>query len=411
MARAVLEQLVLGASEADRGRKQSLSTTKKHSAGEFADLIKDKPKLVYSLSTKAENGLKTDKNLQNKRKLSEDEQLKVDGFKKRAEQSDAALESVMLASVINQPNPTPLVSLSDESELALLEEDDILGQEFVVPVVNIVAKPELPISESMETSALVVDSSLDFSDNIQENIIVSTNDKNSASFSGQQGSLVVSELSTQEQSLIQSMKSLKLTEGFSNDFGSNQNLNKAEETNSNQFVSNERSVVQNAGILLKSAAIENSQATKVQGVVVSEDVSKLITISSNLLLADDTRQGQSVLAKMNQSFQSESKMSSIIQGEPKLNLETQENFSGLEQDAGESSAKKHSLLDSFGGMLEVSSEDLFQVSFRENSLNLGAKNSLPKPDMQISLAVKEVLGVSSNAGKKGWCNILSVLSF
>ena len=263
----------------------------------------------------------------------------------------------------------------------------------------------------METSALVVDSSLDFSDNIQENIIVSTNDKNSASFSGQQGSLVVSELSTQEQSLIQSMKSLKLTEGFSNDFGSNQNLNKAEETNSNQFVSNERSVVQNAGILLKSAAIENSQATKVQGVVVSEDVSKLITISSNLLLADDTRQGQSVLAKMNQSFQSESKMSSIIQGEPKLNLETQENFSGLEQDAGESSAKKHSLLDSFGGMLEVSSEDLFQVSFRENSLNLGAKNSLPKPDMQISLAVKEVLGVSSNAGKKGWCNILSVLSF
>ncbi len=410
MATAVLEQVALGSSEADRGKKQSLSTTKNHGTGEFADLIKDRPKLIYSSPAKAESAQKTDKNLQNRQKLSESEQLKIVGLKRKLEEPDQALESMVVATMINQPSQIPLAPLSDESEFALLEEDDILGQEFAVPVINIITKaeddlsivatkPELVISESMGAE-VVVASSLASSDNIKENIVVTaTNDKDSVSLSGQD-SLVISELSAQEQSLIQSLKSFKLPEGFSNDFGSNKNLNRAQEANSNQFVSNERSVAQNAGILLKSAVVENSQPIKDPMMAVGDDVSNLIAISSNLLLADETRQGQSVLAKMNKNLESESKISSIIQDEPKLNLESQDNFSGLEQDAGESSAKKYSVLDSFGGTLEVNSEDLFQVSFRENTLNLGAKNLLPKPDMQISLAVKEVLSVSSNAGKK-----------
>ncbi|MEA0970590.1 putative flagellar hook-length control protein FliK [Candidatus Megaera venefica] len=410
MATAVLEQHALGSSEADRGKKQSLSTTKNHGAGEFADLIKDRPKLIYSSPAKAESAQKTDKNLQNRQKLSESEQLKIVGLKRKLEEPDQALESMVVATMINQPSQIPLAPLSDESEFALLGEDDILGQEFAVPVINIITKaeddlsmvitkPELVISESMGAE-VVVASSLASSDNIKENIVVAaTNDKDSVSLSGQD-SLIISELSSQEQSLIQSLKSFKLPEGFSNDFGSNKNLNRAQEENSNQFVSNERSVAQNAGILLKSAVVENSQPIKDPMMAVGEDVSNLIAISSNLLLADETRQGQSVLAKMNKNLESESKISSVIQDEPKLNLESQDNFSGLEQDAGESSAKKYSVLDSFGGTLEVNSEDLFQVSFRENTLNLGTKNLLPKPDMQISLAVKEVLSVSSNAGKK-----------
>ena len=412
MATAVLEQVALGSSEADRGKKQSLSTTKNHGAGEFADLIKDRPKLIYSSSAKTESAQKTDKNLQNRQKLSESEQLKIVGLKRKLEEPDQALESMVVATMINQPSQiplAPLAPLSDESEFALLEEDDILGQEFAVPVINIITKaeddlsivatkPELVISESMGAE-VVVASSLASSDNIKENIVVAaTNDKDSVS-SGQD-SLIISELSAQEQSLIQSLKSFKLPEGFSNDFGSNKNLNRAQEANSNQFVSNERSGAQNAGILLKSAVVENSQPIKDPMMAVGDDVSNLIAISSNLLLADETRQGQSVLAKMNKNFESESKISSIIQDESKLNLEAQDNFSGLEQDAGESSAKKYSVLDSFGGTLEVNSEELFQVSFRENTLNLGAKNLLPKPDMQISLAAKEVLSVSSNAGKK-----------
>ena len=410
MATAVLEQVALGSSEADRGKKQSLSTTKNHGAGEFADLVKDRPKLIYSSPAKAESAQKTDKNLQNRQKLSESEQLKIVGLKRKLEEPDQALESMVVATMINQPSQIPLAPLSDESEFALLGEDDILGQEFAVPVINIITKaeddlsmvatkPELVISESMGAE-VVVASSLASSDNIKENIVVAaTNDKDSVSLSGQD-SLIISELSAQEQSLIQSLKSFKLPEGFSNDFGSNKNLNRAQEANSSQFVSNERSIAQSAEILLKSAVVENSQPIKDPMMAVGDDVSNLIAISSNLLLADETRQGQSVLAKMNKNFESESKISSIIQDESKLNLETQDNFSGLEQDAGESSAKKYSVLDSFGGTLEVNSEDLFQVSFRENTLNLGTKNLLPKPDMQISLAVKEVLSVSSNAGKK-----------
>ena len=404
MATAVLEQVALGSSEADRGKKQSLSTTKNHGIGEFADLIKDRPKLIYSSPAKAESAQKTDKNLQNRQKLSESEQLKIVGFKRKLEEPDQALESMVVATMINQPSQIPLAPLSDESEFALLGEDDILGQEFAVPVINIitkaeddlsmvVTKPELVISESIGAE-VVVASSLASSDNIKENIVVdATNDKG-------QDSLVISELSAQEQSLIQSLKSFKLPEGFSNDFGSNKNLNSAQEANSNQFVSNEKSIAQNGGILLKSAVAESSKPIKDPMMAVSEDVSNLIAISSNLLLADETRQGQLVLAKMNKNFESESKISSIIQDESKLNLEAQDNFSGLEQDAGESSEKKYRVLDSFGGTLEVNSEDLFQVSFRENTLNLGAKNLLPKPDMQISLAVKVVLSVSSNAGKK-----------
>lgn len=410
MATAVLEQVALGSSEADRGKKQSLSTTKNHGAGEFADLIKDRPKLIYSSPAKAESAQKTDKNLQNRQKLSESEQLKIVGLKRKLEEPDQALESMVVATMINQPSQIPLAPLSDESEFALLGEDDILGQEFAVPVINIITKaeddlsmvatkPELVISESMGAE-VVVASSLASSGNIKENIVVAaTNDKDSVSLSGQD-SLIISELSAKEQSLIQSLKSFKLPEGFSNDFGSNKNLNRAQEANSNQFVSNERSIAQSAEILLKSAVVENFQPIKDPMMAGGEDVSNLIAISSNLLLADETRQGQSVLAKMNKNFESESKISSIIQDESKLNLETQDNFSGLEQDAGESSAKKYSVLDSFGGTLEVNSEDLFQVSFRENTLNLGTKNLLPKPDMQISLAVKEVLSISSNAGKK-----------
>ncbi len=404
MATAVFEQMTISSGETDRGKKSSFST-KNHGAGEFADFIKDKPKLIYSTSTRTDHTQKTSKNSQDKQKLSEDREPKIVDQKKRSEkESDIDLEAMNLVAPINQMDPIDVVPLSAENgEFIVSVEGDknIFGQVFVVPVINnvtkstVTAKPELVVSElSTETNIRIIDISADSSDNNKENIAVNTNDKIVAVFSNQ-NSLVGSELSDQEQSIIHNMKSFKLLGEFSNDFDkSNKNLNTAQEATSNQVASNERVVAQNLGVLLKSAVVENAQSLQASARIIKEDISKLITISSNLLLADETKQGQSVLAKMNRD--SESKISSVAQAEPEI----KENFTGLEQDLRESSSKKHSMLESFGGMLEANGEDLFQVSFRENTLNLGPKNEAPKPDMQVSLAVREVLNVSNNVGKK-----------
>lgn len=405
MATAVLEQVVLGANEVDRGKKHSPSA-KNYGAGEFADLIKDKPKLVCSAAMKGDHANKSSKNLKDKQEVSEDQELKIVKSKGEVEENDVAPESMMLAAMLNQPNQIVAVPFGGEGEFAQLAEGDenILGQEFVVPVINVVTKvegdlPTVSIQPELVSSGST-DSSSEGDNEIRGNLVATENAQDDATFVVQQGGIVVSDLSDQEQSLIQSMKSFRLPDGFSNDFGLNKNLNKSQEITQNQFVSNEKPVAQNVGVSLKSVGNENAEQAMVSTVIVNEDVSSRITISLNLLLADETRQGQLVLAKMNSSLWSETKNSSMIQGESKLNLENQDNFSGLEQDADEFGSKKHSLLDSFGGALGVNSEDLFQVSFRENALNLGAKNSPPKPDMQISLAVKEVLNVSGNEGKK-----------
>jgi len=412
MAAAGLEQMTISVGEADRGKKQSLSTTKNHGSSEFADLIKDRPKLVYSAVTKTDPAQKASKNSQDRQKISEGESLKpkiIDLNKKMEEEAGVALESMLLVAPISQIEAVPLceegefVDFTSEDEEILKQElgeesREGFEEELVVPVLNtvtsvegdiskIITKPELVISESSAVANIRgVSGLIEGSDKVKENVVVGA-------------PLVIAELSPQEQSLIQNMKSFKLPEGFGNDFGkSNKNINITQKDPINQSVLGERPFVQNSEILLKSATFKTIEQTKASSFIVNDDVSRLISISSNLLLADETRQGQSVLAKMNSSLVSEFKMSSITQGEIKLNLENQSNFADLEQDTREFGSKEHSVVDFSGGTLEVNSEDLFQVSFRENALE--PKTELPKPAMQVSLAVKEVLSVSSNVGKK-----------
>jgi hypothetical protein len=424
MSTAVFEQVTISSVETGGGRKNPFSV-KCHEPSGFADLIKDKPKSLHPKTTENSQTQKPDKNLQDESRVTEDKEIKATDLEEKAEENEAyiALEELVVVApiinpVISQPTKIEAPSLNEEgSELEgestqfTDAEENLPEEEFFASTVNsmsakveLAEQGELIVSKiSNEPLAKIADISVNSSDTTQKAIIATTNESNLVAPLGQnisQNSLVIADLSFEEQALIQSMKSLKLQGGFSNNFSNSiKSPNLTQEPSSNQFTSSKNLVAQSPEILLKSAIIESTSPSQASPVIIDNEVSKLI-VNPNLLLADETKQGQLVLAKMNRAVETDSKISEITANGSKLSLEANKDFSDLEQDSREFSPKKQSQLDLLGGTLNVATEDLFQVSFRETASNLGSNNNRPKPDVQLSSAIKETLTVSNMAGKK-----------
>lgn len=132
-----------------------------------------------------------------------------------------------------------------------------------------------------------------------------------------------------------------------------------------------------------------------------EDTTKIvITPSLNLALADNTRHGKEVISRMQDALPTDEQIlasASEIEG---FVLDNEAPFFNFSDKNDNNAAQKKSLsLEAFGAVTEQINDETFEITFDGNNNNL-KRSEIPKPTMQVSLAVKEVSNLTSDSGKK-----------
>jgi len=192
-----------------------------------------------------------------------------------------------------------------------------------------------------------------------------------------------SKLSPEEQALLQNMKTLQLPKGFKPE-------NRVMEFNAPQAPSK----------LLKEIKLE----MKLHSEANAEDVEvilKQVLVSNNIMLADATRQGQSVLSKMHLSnVKQETESVQAFANDSELVIENEEMSADLSGNNSFNSKNSNPTFATSGGVVENRSEDFFQISFKDNLMTGQKGDAMPKPVTQVSLSVIEALNSSSTNGKK-----------
>lgn len=124
----------------------------------------------------------------------------------------------------------------------------------------------------------------------------------------------------------------------------------------------------------------------------------IITPSLNLTLADTTKRGKEVISKM-QALADDHASTSVPEAENFI-LDNEASFFNLsDKDNNNAGQKKSVSLEAFGTTIEQTKDGAFEITFEGH--NKGLRHSeTPKPMMQVSLAVNEVLNSNLDSGKK-----------
>jgi len=201
---------------------------------------------------------------------------------------------------------------------------------------------------------------------------------------------IISRLSDHDQTINQRLKTFELSNGFT----------PVTETLTDQSLTKQKGVSELEALSTKletpiKLVVENESRKNVPA-----DIKPIVTIPSpSLVLADTTKLGKEVISKMqahvddNQASESALKVEDfILNNEASLLNLSDKNNSSAEQ-------KKSLLLESFGTIVEQTSDTAFEITFEGH--NNGLKRSeMPKPSMQISLAIREILNTNTDSGKK-----------
>jgi hypothetical protein len=194
-----------------------------------------------------------------------------------------------------------------------------------------------------------------------------------------------SKLSPEEQALLQNMKTLQLPKGFKLE-------NRVMEFNAPQAPSKLPEEIK-LEIKLHSEANANTEDVEV--------ILKQVLVSNNIMLADATRQGQSVLSKMHLSnVKQETESVQAFANDSELVIENEEMSADLSGNNSFNSKNSNPTFATSGGVVENRSEDFFQISFKDNLMTGQKGDAMPKPVTQVSLSVIEALNSSSTNGKK-----------
>jgi hypothetical protein len=194
-----------------------------------------------------------------------------------------------------------------------------------------------------------------------------------------------SKLSPEEQALLQNMKTLQLPKGFKPE-------NRVMEFNAPQAPSK---LPEEIKLEMKLHSEANANAEDVEVIL------KQVLVSNNIMLADATRQGQSVLSKMHLSnVKQEAESVQAFANDSELVIENEEMSADLSGNNSFNSKNSNPTFATTGGVVENRSEDFFQISFKDNLMTGQKGDAMPKPVTQVSLSVIEALNSSSTNGKK-----------
>ncbi|MDP4832857.1 MAG: hypothetical protein NWR41_04040 [Rickettsiaceae bacterium] len=208
-----------------------------------------------------------------------------------------------------------------------------------------------------------------------------------------------SKLSPEEQALLQNMKSLELPKGFTlenrvMEFDTPQSPSVLPETGPT-LESNHLSVV------AKEAKAQIQLNPEFNADDIEVILKQALISNNNIMLADVTRQGQSVLSKMHLgSVKQDTEVVQAFANDSELVVDSEEMSGDSSGNNSFNSKNANSNFVMSGGVIENKSEDFFQMSFKDNVMAGLKGDSMPKPVTQLSLSVIEALNSSATNGKK-----------
>jgi len=138
-------------------------------------------------------------------------------------------------------------------------------------------------------------------------------------------------------------------------------------------------------------------AIKVENISEEAPKKPVVIQSLNLALADTTRDGSTVISRMQAPDNTKLETTiSAVEGE--VLIDTEAMLSDLGGKNDNSSSRSSLPLSEFGAVIKQTTDETFNVTFKGQLSS--SQNNTPKPAEQVSLAVNEVLNSSSTDGKK-----------
>ncbi len=265
----------------------------------------------------------------------------------------------------------------DEIELPDLISND--------PANNKVAEENVVVPIALPEITKVINSS-----NVNKGTTVTTNEVVSESID-------IAELPAEDQAMHQSLKTFDLPSGFAPD-----DVSRDVEllTDKPQITPQSDGIKQLEELSSKlEAPVKLIIDENVSGKNIVESAKPImVTPSLNLALADTTRHGKNIISRM-QTPASDQSASVVSEGEEFV-LDNEAILSNL-GDKDNSSAGQRSLssLETFGAVIERANDETFEITFKGQDFG-SRRSEMPKPAMQVSLAVSEVLNSSSASGQK-----------
>lgn len=407
MATTIFENII----DSNLGEKISLkggSFIQKSDSSEFRDLVKEK-----TLQSKTESS-KSEPKTQSESKNSFETNVIKQSKPVKDQVSDDNIAMTVPASeiIIHSDQTVPLLPVIDrelqiEDEIIALEQENIFEEDIdqfkeeIIPSINL-----LEDHNDIVRSPALADNDTN-QDKVDEEIavvpvIVPEVTKVAESVKADQihnldvgKPIVIAELPIEDQAIHQSLKTFDLPVGFTSDelpkdielladklqtlnqLGSN---NKVEELNS-KYESLVKPVVDNQS---EKNIIENNKPI-------------IIVPSLNLALADTSKHGKEVISKMQTSTNDGSTVSVVEEGLVLDNETILVDLSG--KDNNNTSQRGASALENFGAVMQQVNDETFEITFKGQDFT-SKHSEMPRPSMQVSLAVSEVLNSSSISGKK-----------
>lgn len=414
MATTVFEKITITSS--DNASVKSKSTPK-NNFGNFKELVKEKKPTKFSDEPKKvvvtqSSGRTNDTNKKSNDLIKAKQQVQeheVGVLEVAAQSSNEIVETSMI------PMPTTEQLVSDELSEEVLEEvvvdnekeEGLTDEQLVVdesyvspfimteqPIVSInLGNSEAVISEKSE----LVDGSIA----VASEVNLGKSADSEIEFNVQ--SSVISNQSPEDQALFQHMKTLKLPEGFKpvlTEIELKTNITTFQQGDIQQQDDNSINDLAKSNLEEMLRGLKANVTEQKENVSLDSERQRAVLASSNMVLADNTKSGQKVLSRLHQQSQTNIEPNNAAVENQELTV-FEEVLTNLGDDSRNksSSSQMREVFSSFGGIVDKHSEDLTQISFRDHLAGNEKKPEIPKPVMQVSLAVNEALKFG-NVGDK-----------
>lgn len=413
MATTVFEKITITSS--DNASVKSKSTPK-NNFGNFKELVKEKKPTKFSDEPKKvvviqSSGRTNDTNKKSNDLIKAKQQVQeheVEVLEVAVQSSNEIVETSMI------PMPTTEQLVSDELSEEVLEEvvvdnekeEGLTDKQLVVdesyvspfimteqPIVSInLGNSEAVISEKSELvgGSIAVASEVNLGKGADSEI----------EFNMQ--SPVISNQSLEDQALFQHMKTLKLPEGFKpvlTEIELKTNITTFQQSDIQQQDDNSINDLSRSNLEEMLRGLKANVTEQKENVSLDSERQRAVLASSNMVLADNTESGQKVLSKLHQvQANMESTVTTSENNELTVSEEVLADLGG-DSENNSSSSQTRETYSSLGGVIDEYSEEMTQISFRDHLAGNEKKPEIPKPVMQVSLAVNEALN-SGNIGDK-----------
>lgn len=409
MSTAIFENMI----DSNFGEKTSSKGalyTQKSDSSEFCDLVKGKTLQSKTEGSKSEPKMRAEHDYRaearsikqtsnSKEQVAEENNVATTTS---IDQADTVQETIVTTLPVAERNLLlEEATLVAEHEEGTVQEEELdQFEEEIIPAIDLQngCDDEVELLDSNDTTNNRV---------AEENVVVpvtaselartvDSENVNTTSTSVVADEVVYAELPAEDQAMHHSLKTLDLPNGFTPD-------DLVEDVK--LLSDRSQTMSQSEGIrTLKelNAKLETSVKVVVEnesGKNVAENTKPIIVAPSlNLALADTTKHGRDVISRM-QTSSSDQSVSPVSEVDV-LTLDNEVMFSDLGgKDNSSSRQKSSSSLEAFSAVIGQTNDETFEITFKGHDFS-SKRAEMPKPAMQVSLAVSEVLNSSSASGKK-----------